>query len=114
MKIPEKPIDAKDTPWSYIGKDALDAAAERMWYFMRETTFIRDYARDGAELPYHVQDSQVQEIAQRAVIDMLGNAVPAMLRQRAEGYGTPPGDDYDRNTQAALRAFADDLEAVHG
>ncbi len=109
-KKAQRPVDVKSMPWSYIGKDALDAAAEHLWNFMRENAIVWDFARDAAELPYHLQDSQVQEAVQRAVLDVLGFAVPAMLRQRAKevkknGASTEYAD--------ALFDLADELDAAH-
>lgn len=100
MKPPKRPIDAQDMPWSYIGKDALDAAAERLW-----NNYI---PRDAAELPYHLQRSQEQEIVQRGVINILGTTVPALLRQRAKELGS------DLVGKTALRDLADELEHGHG
>lgn len=102
-KKAQRPVDLKDMPWSCIGKDALDAAAERLW---------NDFVPRGApELPYHLQHSQVQELMQRAVIDVFGHAVPAMLRQRAK--------EVKKNGASieyadALFDLADELEADHG
>lgn len=102
-KLPKRPIDAQDMPWSYIGKDALDAAAERLW---------NDFVPRGTpELPYHLQHSQVQELMQRAVLDVMGNAVPAMLRQRAKELKAN-GASVDETD--ALRDLAEELENDHG
>ena len=99
----QRPIDLKSMPWSYIGKDALDAAAERLW-----NDFV---LRGAAELPYHLQGSQEQELVQRAVLDVLGNVVPAMLRERAKSYRGDPeyGELYEQ-----LRELADEIESDHG
>ena len=110
MKKAQRPVDLKSMPWSYIGKDALDAAAERLWNFMRENAIVWDFARDAVELPYHLQDSHVQEAVQRAVIDVLGSAVPKMLREHAKeakksGASTEYAD--------ALFDLADELDAAH-
>lgn len=110
-KKAQRPIDVQDMPWSYLGKDALDAAAERLWNFMRENALVWDFARDAVELPYHLQGSQVQEAVQRAVLDQLGSTVPAMLRQRAK--------EIKRNGASAdevssLVELADELEGEHG
>lgn len=107
-KKAQRPIDVKDMPWSHIGKDALDAAAERLWNFMRENAIVWDFARDAIELPYHLQDSHVQEAVQRAVLDVLGFAVPAMLRQRAKELKAD-GIDVDH-----LLELADEFETDHG
>lgn len=104
----QRPIDVKDMPWSYMGKDALDAAAERLWDFMRENAIVWDFTRDAIELPYHLQDSHVQEAVQRAVLDQLGSTVPAMLRQRAKELKAD-GIDVD-----CLVELADELEEEHG
>lgn len=103
MKKAQRPIDVKDMPWSHIGKDALDAAAERLWERIREET-------DADIHPYSWGSAQ-QITAQRAVLDVLGFAVPAMLRQRAKevkknGASTEYAD--------ALFDLADELEADHG
>ena len=108
MRKAQRPIDVKDTLRSELGKDALDAAAERLWNFMRENAIVWDFARDAIELPYHLQDSHVQEAVQRAVLDVLGFAVPAMLRQRAKEL-KKDGIDVDH-----LIELADELEADHG
>lgn len=110
-KKAQRPVDVKDMPWSYIGKDALDAAAERLWNFMRESAIVWDFARDAIELPYHLQDTHVQEAVQRAVLDQLGSTTAALLRQRAKdvknnGASTEYAD--------ALFDLADELEADHG
>lgn len=110
-KKAQRPVDVKDAPWSHIGKDALDAAAERLWNFMRENAIVWDFARDAIELPYHLQDSHVQEAVQRAVLDQLGTTVPAMLRQRAKEIRRN-GASADECT--ALLDLADELESDHG
>lgn len=111
MKLPKKPIDAKDMPWSYIGKDALDAAAERLWEVLRHNNIVWNVADDTPEGPYHTQSSRVQTDVQRAVLDMLGNAVPAVLRQRMKelkANGASADELY------ALCDLAEDLENDHG
>lgn len=99
-KKAQRPIDVQDMPWSYIGKDALDAAAERLWEGIREET-------DADIYPYR-WGSEQQLIAQRAVLDVLGNAVPAMLRQRAKELKAD-GIDVEYMTD-----LADELENDHG
>ena len=103
MKKAQRPIDLKGMPWSHIGKDALDAAAERLW-----NNYI---TRGAAELPYHLQGSQEQELVQRAVLDVMGNAVPAMLRQRAKELKKDGDGD---NVVWYLNDLADELENDHG
>ena len=111
MKKAQRPIDVKDTLWSHIGKDALDAAAERLWNFMRENAIVWDFTRDEIELPYHLQDSHVQEAVQRAVLDVLGSAVPKMLRQRAKGL---KADGASVGEVDSLLDLAEELEDEHG
>lgn len=102
-KKAQRPVDLKDMPWSYMGKDALDAAAERLW---------NDFVPRGTpELPYHLQHSQVQELMQRAVLDVMGNAVPALLRQRAKELKADGDGD---NVVWYLNDLADELENDHG
>lgn len=101
-KKAQRPV-VKDMPWSYIGKDALDAAAERLWEGIREET-------DADIYPY-TWGSEQQTTAQRAVLGVFGSAVPAMLRQRAKevrknGASIEYAD--------ALFDLADELEADHG
>lgn len=105
MKKAQRPVDVKDMPWSYIGKDALDAAAEHLW---------NNVLRGPGKPPYHVLtyalDGTDQEILQQSVLDVLGFAVPAMLRQKAKdakknGASTEYAD--------ALFDLADELEADH-
>jgi hypothetical protein len=106
-----RPIDVKDTLWSVLGKDALDAAAERLWNFMRENAIVWDFARDAVELPYHLQDTHVQEAVQRAVLDQLGTTAVVLLRQRAKEIrrNGASADEY-----TALLDLADELEGDHG
>ncbi len=104
----QRPIDVKDMPWSHIGKDALDAAAERLWDALDSDYLWLASAFDGHAGPYHLASSASQAVVQRAVLDVLGFAVPAMLRQRAK--------DYPKNSDEAdaLRDLADELETDHG
>ena len=105
MKSPKRPIDAKDMPWSYIGKDELDKAAEHLWEFMRANAIVWDDIDHGRERPYHLISSGRQEKVQRAVLSVLGATVPAMLRERAKDY-PETGDN--------LTDLADELEELHG
>lgn len=102
-KKAQRPIDVKDTLWSHIGKDALDAAAERLW---------NGVLRGPGKAPYHVLnyalDGTDQEILQQSVLNVLGFAVPALLRQRAKELKAD-GIDVDH-----LIELADELEAEHG
>lgn len=93
----QRPIDVKDTLWSHIGKDALDAAAERLWERIREET--------DADIHPYSWGSEQQITAQRAVLDVLGFAVPAMLRERAKDYP---------ETGDCLLDLAEELEDEHG
>ena len=102
-KPPKRPIDAKDMPWSYIGKDALDAAAERLWELIREDT-------DADIYPY-TWGTEQQATAQKAVLDLFGNAVPKMLRQRA---GELKSNGASVEEVDVLRDLADELEELHG
>lgn len=101
-----RPIDVKDTLWSHIGKDALDAAAEHLW---------NNVLRGPQAQPYHALvyalDGTDQEILQQSVLDVFGFAVPAMLRQRAAELKKDGAsvDEID-----VLRDLADELEADHG
>lgn len=111
QKKAQRPVDLKDMPWSYMGKDALDAAAERHWEFMRSTNIVWDDIDHGPEKPYHLISSGRQEKVQRAVLDLLGKTVPAMLRERAK--------EFKRNGASteyadALFDLADELDAAHG
>lgn len=111
MKKAQRPVDVKDMPWSYMGKDALDAAAERAWERLRHDNVVWNCVDDEPMPHYHVISSREQETVQRVVLDVMGNAVPAMLRQRAKevkknGASTEYAD--------ALFDLADELEADHG
>lgn len=110
-KKAQRPIDVKDTLWSHLGKDALDAAAERVWEVLRHVNPTRNDPFDQDFGPYHVQLSETQTAAQAAVLSVLGNAVPAMLRQRAKEMRAngASADEYD-----ALLDLASELEAEHG
>lgn len=59
VKKAQRPIDVKDTLWSVLGKDALDAAAERVWDLICDEV-------DADIYPYN-WDSEVQITAQRVV-----------------------------------------------
>jgi hypothetical protein len=102
----QRPIDVQDAPWSYMGKDALDAAAERLW---------NDVLRGPGKVPYHaltfMLDGTDPEILQQSVLNVLGFAVPALLRQRAKEIRRN-GASADECT--ALLDFADELENDHG
>jgi hypothetical protein len=107
-KRKQRPIDVQDAPWSHIGKDALDAAAERLWNSLRDAGQLHN-TRDDDMGPYHVQPTRSQESAQRAVLVILGNTVPELLRAHAkEAY--PQGSV----EKQALRDLADELEEEHG
>lgn len=103
MKKAQRPIDVQDMPWSHVGKDALDAAAEHLW---------NNVLRSPGKPPYHTLtfalDGTDQEILQQSVLDVLGFAVPAMLRQRAKEL-KKDGIDVDH-----LIELADELEGDHG
>lgn len=102
MKQPERPIDDKDMPWSYLGKDALDAASERLWLALRNTD----------EPPYHLLSSGAQYAVQRAVLTLMGTDVPALLRRRAnEIYADPK---HEKPELWPLEDLADELEEHHG
>jgi len=107
-KKAQRPIDVQDMPWSHIGKDALDAAAERLWNDLRHVNPTRNDPFDQDFGPYHVQLSETQTAAQAAVLNVLGFAVPALLRQRAKELKAD-GIDVDH-----LVELADELEEEHG
>lgn len=106
MKKAQRPIDVKDVPWSELGKDALDAAAEHLW---------NNVLRGPGKPPYHTLtyalDGTDQEILQQSVLDVVGFAVPALLRERAKSYRGEPeyAELYEQ-----LRELADDIENEHG
>ncbi len=106
MKKAQRPVDVKDMPWSYMGKDALDAAAEHLW---------NNVLRGPGKPPYHTLtfalDGTDQEILQQSVLDVLGFAVPAMLRQRAKELKADGDGD---NVVWYLNDLADELETAHG
>lgn len=104
-KKAQRPVDLKDMPWSYIGKDALDAAAERVWRTLRADPGVM--GTEDTE-PYHLLWSDTQATVQRAVLEQLGTTVPAMLRQRAKELKAD-GIDVDN-----LIDLADELETDHG
>jgi hypothetical protein len=107
-KPPKRPIEAQDMPWSYIGKDALDEAAERVWNMLADEHTQLAVSFDGHADPYHLALSTSQAVVQRAVLDVLGTTVPAMLRQRAKELKAD-GIDVDN-----LIDLADELEGDHG
>lgn len=76
MKKPkaQRPIDVKDTPWSHIGKDALDAAAEASWEVMRSHGLVWNCVDDEEMPPYHAIASREQTAVQRVVLSVLGFA----------------------------------------
>lgn len=102
----QRPVDVKDMPWSYMGKDALDAAAEHLW---------NNVLRGPGMAPYHTltwaMDGTDQEILQQSVLDVFGFAVPAMLRQRAKELKKDGDGD---NVVWYLNDLADELETDHG
>lgn len=109
-KPPKRPIDAKDMPWSYIGKDELDKAAELAFNHMRDSDILWDCVLDQHPSPYHTQGSETQEVFQRAILSVLGTTVPALLRQRAKELKSNGAsvDEID-----ALRDLAEELENDH-
>lgn len=110
-KSPKLPIEAQDMPWSYIGKDELDKAAELTFNHMRDSGVLWDCVLDQHPSPYHTQGSETQEVFQRAVLSVLGTTVPALLRQRAKELKANGAsvDEID-----ALRDLAEELESDHG
>ena len=103
-KRKQRPIDVKDMVWSHIGKDALDKAAETLWEALR----VGDGICTIAEPTYHVQSSTTQDTVQRAVLALLGNTVPNLLRDRASAF------PYTSDESVVLRELADELEEEHG
>lgn len=105
-KRAQRPVDLKDMPWSHIGKDALDAAAERLW---------NEALRGPGKPPYHMLnyalDGTDQEIIQQSVLNVLGFAVPALLRQRAKELRRNGAESEE---YAELLDLADELEEEHG
>jgi hypothetical protein len=99
----QRPIDVQDMPWSHMGKDALDAAAEHLW---------NNVLRGPGKPPYHLLtyalDGTDPEILQQSVLDVLGFAVPSILRQRAKELKAG-GIDVDH-----LLQIAEELEEEHG
>lgn len=110
-KKAQRPIDVQDMPWSHLGKDALDAAAERLWNEVRGVNPTRNDPFDQDFGPYHVQLSETQSAAQAAVLNVLGFAVPTLLRERAKDMkrNGASADEYE-----ALTELADELEQDHG
>jgi hypothetical protein len=100
-KRAQRPIDVQDMPWSHMGKDALDGAAERVWNLLR-------HAIDADIEPYHIAPPHERDAAQRAVLDVIGHAVPAILRERAKTLKADGEDVY------YLVDIADELETEHG
>lgn len=97
----QRPIDVQDMPWSHIGKDELDKAAERLWDDIRPLRFTEGMV----QYPYHLASSADQGTVQRAVLALLGTTVPKMLRQRAKDYAE---HDY------VLIDLAEELGEEHG
>jgi len=110
-KQPQRPIDVKDMPWSHLGKDALDAAAERVWNTLRDEHLQLAVTFDGHTDPYHLASSASQAVVQRAVLDVVGHAVPQMLRDRAKSIKANGGSN---DEIVELLELADELEAEHG
>lgn len=104
-KKAQRPVDLKDMPWSYIGKDALDAAAEASWEVMRNHGLVWNCVNDEEMPPYHVISTREQTAVQRVVLSVFGSAVPAMLRERAKDYP---------ETGDCLLDLAEELEDEHG
>lgn len=104
----QRPIDVQDMQWSHMGKDALDEAAERVWNLLRDEHQQLAVAFDAHTDPYHLASSASQSVVQRAVLDVLGHAVPALLRARAKELKAD-GIDVDQ-----LVELADELEEEHG
>lgn len=111
VKKAQRPIDVQDMPWSHLGKDALDAAAEQAWEVMRFRNLVWNCADDAEEGPYHIQSTPTQHAVQLVVLVVLGHAVPALLRERAKDmkHNGASADEYK-----ALTELADELEAEHG
>jgi hypothetical protein len=107
-KHKQRPIDVQDMPWSHMGKDVLDAAAERVWNEVRGVNPVNTDPFDQDFGPYHVQLSETQYAAQKAVLVVLGHTVPAILRQRAKELKAD-GIDVDH-----LLQIAEELEEEHG
>lgn len=107
----QRPVDLKDMPWSHIGKDALDAAAERAWETLRHDSVVWNCVDDEEMPPYHVTSSREQLTVQRVVLDVIGKAVPGLLRERAKSYR---GDPEYGELYAQLRELADEIEGEHG
>ena len=107
----QRPVDLKDMPWSHIGKDALDGAAERVWEVLRNEHIQLAVTFDRHTHPYHLASSASQTVVQRVVLDVLGSTVPALLRERAKSYRGDPeyGELYEQ-----LRELADEIESDHG
>lgn len=110
MKSPKRPIDVQDMPWSHVGKDTLDAAAERVWNEVRGVNPVNTDPFDQDFGPYHVQLSETQYAAQKAVLVVLGHAVPALLRQRAKELKANGASVEEID---ALRDLAEELENDH-
>jgi hypothetical protein len=110
-KKAQRPIDVQDMPWSHMGKDALDAAAERLWNEVRGVNPVNTDPFDQDFGPYHVQLSETQYAAQKAVLVVLGHAVPALLRQRAKELKS---DGVTADEVYYLLDLADELESDHG
>ncbi len=94
-------------PWSELGKDGLDAAAETLWEVLR----LGDLLDTNPDTPYHLAFGYQQEVVQRAVLTVIGQAVPGMLRDRARGF---KGDPEYADLREQLREMADDIEREHG
>jgi hypothetical protein len=101
----------KDMPWSHIGKDELDKAAELVFNRLRDASVPWDCVFDAHSVPYHLQSSDVQAAVQQCVVALLGTTVPTLLlaeAKRIRDNGADPG------SYAALTDLAYDLETEHG
>ena len=110
-KQPQKLAEHKDMPWSHLGKDALDAAAERVWNILRDEHMQLAITFDGHADPYHLASSASQAVVQRAVIDLFGHAVPRLMREYAKAHRA---DGASEDDMYYLLDLADELEAEHG
>lgn len=110
-KKAQRPVDLKDMLWSELGKDALDAAAERAWNVLRDEHTQLAVTFDAHTEPYHLASSASQTVVQRVVLDVVGSTVPALLRERARSYRGEPeyAELYEQ-----LRELADEIENEHG
>lgn len=92
--------------WGDLTGD-IDAAADRLWDDLRDSDLVWDCLHDAEPGPYRVQSAETQDRMQLAVLHVLHQTVPDILRERARSM---EGNGAKRIETAALRELAEDME----